>query len=57
MHNPALKNFEPYMLSKQAHGKTWYTLNIGKFKTTKQAQSVLKNLPKHLNEKPWLVKQ
>lgn len=54
--NPALKDLDPYMLSKQVHGKTWYTLNIGKFSSKAQAQTMLKNAPAAvLKHKPWLV--
>lgn len=55
-HNTALKNLDPYILSKQVHGVTWYTLNIGKFTTKKQAQTVLNQLPPFLQkQQPWLI--
>jgi septal ring-binding cell division protein DamX len=56
LNNPALKDLDPYMLSKQMHGKTWYTLNIGKFNSKAQAKTMLKNAPTAmLKHKPWLV--
>jgi len=55
MQGSKLRNFDPYILSKQVKGVTWYSLNIGKFTTKAQAQAVLKQLPAHLNAKPWLV--
>jgi len=43
--------------TKNVQGKTWYSAGYGKYSTSKEAQSALKNLPQSLKQfKPWAAR-
>jgi septal ring-binding cell division protein DamX len=52
----ALAKQKPYIIAKQSHGKTLYTLNIGHYANAQSARHALKQLPKAIQvQKPWLT--